>query len=286
MKNSKILFDALSAEILPGESRDEVHSIVGIILEELFGLSKADLIAGKVVNVSREQEEALSGIVARLNRREPIQYVIGSGHFFGRAFNVSPAVLIPRPETEMLVSTVLKLTGRRNVKSSILDIGTGSGCIAITLALELPNATVYACDVSPDALAVARSNAAANHAAIHFMQHDVLKHDLPFGMFDVIVSNPPYVTESEQKDIDRNVLDHEPHLALFVPDDDPLIFYKAITSKGASALLPGGLLAVEINEKFGEDIAVLFSRNGFLEIEVIRDLSGKNRIVTGRKPNG
>jgi release factor glutamine methyltransferase len=187
-------------------------------------------------------------------------------------------VLIPRPETEFLVEEVLKSTS--NTPGKILDIGTGSGCIAITLAKNLPQKTVIAFDISDDALQVASKNAKQLGANVTFHHVDILTSEIDFQELEFIVSNPPYVAASEKHAMNRNVLDHEPHLALFVPDSDPLIFYKVIAQKGLSALKSGGRIVVEINERFGKEVCDIFVQTGFTNARVIKDLQNKDRIVS------
>ncbi|MBC7890824.1 MAG: peptide chain release factor N(5)-glutamine methyltransferase, partial [Sphingobacteriaceae bacterium] len=203
---------------------------------------------------------------------------------YGRTFRVTPATLIPRPETEELVHSVLREVNNfqsRGEPFSILDIGTGSGCIAVTLALELPNTVISAWDISEKALAVARQNAERLGAKVRFEQQDALNFhsSLLTSHFSLLVSNPPYVARAEAAAMQPNVLDHEPHLALFVPDEDPLVFYRAIARMGAEALVSGGLVFVEINERFGAETAAVFVENGFASAKVLQDLSGKDRFV-------
>jgi release factor glutamine methyltransferase len=193
---------------------------------------------------------------------------------------VNSAVLIPRPETEELISELKSIL---RYSASILDIGTGSGCISITLALELRGSKVFATDVSDQALSLSKENNTRLGATVQFLKHDILHEEIPFSGLDVIVSNPPYIVFSEKEQMQPNVVNFEPHLALFVPENDPLIFYKKIASKAYAALKAGGLLCVEINERFGGEVAKLFLDSGFEEIKIIRDLSGKERIVRGKK---
>ena len=208
----------------------------------------------------------------------PLQYVLGQTEFFGREFFVNPDVLIPRPETEELVQVVI--CDNKGKSISILDIGTGSGCIAVSLACELPQAELFALDISAPALNVATRNATHNSAAVRFARHDVLNEtELPFGRkFDVIVSNPPYVRTSERKSMHDNVLKHEPNIALFVSDDSPLIFYEACIRLAHKHLEPKGSIYAEINENLGEATRRLFVDAGF-DAEIIQDISGKDRII-------
>lgn len=283
MKNPGTLFRELMDKIVL-DDRDEKESMVYLILGELFSLTRANILSGKEINIDPARLAELDKIIQRINDHEPLQYILGTAEFAGRKFRVNPSVLIPRPETEELVRIVEEFSGKIQGRPiRILDIGTGSGCIAITAAIEIAHCEAYASDISPDALKTARENALLHQSEISFMHHDILKQELPYGMFDVIVSNPPYVTESEQLTMGKNILEHEPHLALFVPDNDPLIFYKAIIPKSFHALVRGGLLAVEINERFGMEVKELFLKSNFTRTDIIKDLQGKERIVAGIK---
>lgn len=224
-------------------SRQEAAALSRIVCCELLGQSTVDYYLGKDMILSSNVEQELESILSRLCNFEPVQYVQGFARFLGRKFRVKPGVLIPRPETEELVERMLKLV---SPTARILDVGTGSGCIAVSLSCELPEADVRAWDVSDEALAVARGNNDSLGASVRFEQHDVLVYQ-PDGRecYDVIVSNPPYVTEAERADMERNVLDWEPALALFVPDNDPLRFYRRIAQLGIGLLVSGGRLYFE-----------------------------------------
>ena len=228
-------------------------------------------------------EELLQTTTQRLASSEPMQYILGQTDFFGRIFEVDPRVLIPRPETEELVDRIRR--AERGAKR-ILDIGTGSGCIAISLALELPTATVTALDLSHEALEVARRNAERLHARVDFRQGDALQElEQLFepDSFDVIVSNPPYVPASDRKQMHRNVLEHEPALALFVPDEDPLRFYRAIAQAGQRLLTDGGMLYFEIYHALADEMIRLVESMGYTEVVAHRDLQDKPRMLCGRK---
>jgi release factor glutamine methyltransferase len=279
MKNSKLLFHEFVKQITLSGHREEIMSIAYLAFEHYFGLSKTDILSDKAINVSESDLSRLIETGKRINEHEPVQYILGEAIFFGRKFNVSPSVLIPRPETEELVVNVIQQAKENNL--IILDIGTGSGCIPITLALEIPGSSVYATDVSDKALTVAKANAAELGASITFLQHDILTSDIPFAGFDIIVSNPPYVSLTEKSNMEPNVVKYEPHLALFVQANDPLIFYKAIAAKAKKVLKPGGVLVVEINERFGHEVSDTFSEVGFKDLSIIKDLQGKDRIVRG-----
>jgi len=228
----------------------------------------------------------------RLEGGEPIQYVLGRACFCGRSFAVAPGVLIPRPETEELCRLIIDTHPSESL--NILDIGTGSGCIAITLALEMPDAEVEAVDISPEALAIAGANAARLGAKVSFHQYDILSEDSPplgrgrgWGApstpkYDIIVSNPPYICERERADMERNVLDYEPHTALFVPDDDPLLFYRTIGQKALTMLVPGGILCFEINPLYCDQLIELLRSQGYCEVETVSDSFGKRRFVTAK----
>ncbi len=261
------------------ESIAELESIAYLVFQKIFGLSKAQILTEKKIS-GEVFKDQLKDITRRLNEHEPIQYILGEAYFYGRSFSVNRSVLIPRPETEELVRLVLDHTKRKNNDLTIVDIGTGSGCIAITLALELPASEIFATDISVDALKVAKENARRLSADVHFEQHNILGNLLPLSV-DVMVSNPPYISRREREEMPRNVVDFEPHMALFVSDDDPFIFYETMLYRAKESLLPNGLLAVEINERYGSEILELFHTHGFLSVEMINDVFGKNRIVKG-----
>ena len=288
MENSKSIFRKLMGELTLDEGQDERRSIALILLEKVFGITNTDVMAGRPVILTPETSRSLATFVARINKGEPVQYVVGEAFFYGRKFAVNSSVLIPRPETEELIRTVLSWTTlvNRSAKTdflTILDIGTGTGCIPVTLSLELRYARVFAIDVSADALTVARRNADILGAEVSFMKHDILKEPVRVPPLDVIVGNPPYVTLAEIEGMKTNVRDFEPHIALFVPDDDPLLFYRAIVSQARASLTDEGLLAVEINERYGPAVADLFRTSEFKEVEVVKDLAGKDRVVRGLK---
>lgn len=287
MKNSKLLFHEISSAITLKERPDEVRAIAFVLLENVYGVTRMESMSGKMIACPKEAAHTLQKYIERVNKGEPVQYVVGEEYFFGRKFQVNPCVLIPRPETEELIRTVLLWQAHRKnamERLRMLDIGTGSGCIPITLFLELGNVDVYATDISNAALSVAVKNAELLQANVTFVEHDILKEGLPVTNLDVVVSNPPYITEHEAAAMKPNVLNFEPHLALFVPDEDPLLFYKQIAERAMETLKPTGLLAVEINENFGTDVLQLFLRIGFQEVQVINDISEKPRIVRGVKP--
>lgn len=282
MKNSKALFHELLSAIKAGHDKDETRAIAYVVMTKLFGVTRSDIMAEKFVEPKPECP-SIEEVVERLNRLEPVQYILGEAPFYGRTFQVTHDVLIPRPETEELVRVIVEQVGDSSDLLNIIDIGTGSGCIAITLALEIPRARVYATDVSEAALRVASSNAQTLSAVVSFQKHNILLDEITAIELDVIVSNPPYIARSERQSMLPTVYEFEPTSALFVDDDEPLLFYKSITRKAVSVLKPGGLLAFEINERFGKEVAALFLANQFYDVLIIRDLFGKERVVTGRK---
>ena len=255
----------------------EAQAVARMVLEVHFGLTMAEVLCGQMPD-----ERELRQIQQRLLAGEPVQYVIGEAEFGGRRFCVAPGVLIPRPETYELCQWVSNRGERREERGEkeerILDIGTGSGCIACTLAAELPEAEVTAWDISEDALAIARENAKRTHVHVSFEQVDVL-HSPPISRYDLIVSNPPYICQQEAEAMEHHVLDHEPHLALFVPDDDPLLFYRAIAQYGSHALTPGGSLFFEINPLYATELSALLSAMSYHDIEIRNDQFGKPRMI-------
>jgi release factor glutamine methyltransferase len=283
----------------------ETEAITLLVLEEITGMSRAKIKAFPEDDVDAEAVEKLQGILEELKTGRPVQYILGNTEFYGLSFLVNPATLIPRPETEELVEWILSSISSfelavRN-KPSILDIGTGSGCIAISLKKNLPGANVTAIDISADALHTARQNAVINEVKVEFIEQDILNvgksespgslkeegtssFDIRHSMFGIIISNPPYVTLEDKLQMHQNVTGFEPHSALFVPEDDPLIFYKAIADYAAGHLSPGGLLFFEINENFGKETVELLAGKGFTNIELRKDMSGRDRMVKASPP--
>ncbi len=254
----------------------EAHALALLVLDDVFGVSAVDVYADKVRNFSEEEHGRLENILQRLCNSEPVQYVLGYADFCGLRLAVSPATLIPRPETEELVDWVAAESAEKPCR--LLDVGTGSGCIAIALAHRLPQAAVEAWDVSDEALAVARKNAESQGVDVAFTCCDLLAEPPAEGAFDVIVSNPPYICESEQADMEAHVLRHEPHLALFVPNDDPLRFYRALALLGKRSLIEGGSIFMEINQAYGAETAALFEAMGY-RTELRRDFFHKDRML-------
>lgn len=259
----------------------EARAVTDYVLDVCFGLSKADILCGAVEEMTAEKTAELNKIFGRLMEGEPVQYVLGRAEFCGRWFSVRPGVLIPRPETEELCAWI---TADSKVSASpkVLDIGTGSGCIAITLQLDMPESKVTAWDISADALDVAHENAKQLGANVNFVKLDALNAK-PEGEWDVIVSNPPYICEKEKKDMAVNVLEHEPHTALFVPDADPLLFYRAITRLAVQTLNKGGRLYFEINPIYADDTCRMMQAEGMTAVELRSDMYGKQRMAKGVK---
>ena len=259
----------------------EARAISRNILEEIFDIQPNDVIVNNEIELDVKTRDRLSSILGKLAAAEPIQYILGHSWFRKRKFLVNSAVMIPRQETEEFVDLVVAENKEKNLK--VLDIGVGSGCIAITLALEMDHAEVHGCDVSEDALGVAKSNAKHLRANLQCHHIDILKAFPPINDLDIIVSNPPYIRQQEQKDMESNVLEYEPGIALFVEDDDPLLFYRTIATEAKERLKVGGRLYFEINEAFGRETRDLLIQMGFLRTRIVQDLNGKDRIVVGVK---
>lgn len=262
-------------------SVQEAANLSRIVCCEMLGQTTIDYYLGKDIILSSKETQKLNGILARLLNFEPIQYIQGTARFLERSYHVAPGVLIPRPETEELVEVML-----REIPSDarILDIGTGSGCIAISLSKAFPNAKVTAWDVSEDALCIARRNNDDLQASVCFVKQDVLAWRGDGGQcYDVIVSNPPYITESEKQEMERNVLDWEPFSALFVPNNDPLLFYRRIGELGRMMLVDGGRLYFEINRAYGEATAMMLCGQGYTGIRILKDISGNDRFVIAER---
>lgn len=287
--------------LLPIYDSIEAESLFHLVLEEKQKLKRIDLALNPDLTLSEAEIQIWNSILAKLIKEIPIQYLLGKTSFYGLDFEVNPNVLIPRPETEELVDWIIG-DWKSEVKSenmeyggqkiNLLDIGTGSGCIAIALAKNSPHAQVFAIDISEDALATAQKNAAINQVEVTFIKTDILKTNdlgkiptsnspLPTS-FDIIVSNPPYVRELEKQEIKNNVLDNEPHLALFVANDDALIFYKKIAELAQKSLTPNGQLFFEINQYLGIEMVDLLEKMGFKNVELRKDIYGNDRMIRGR----
>ena len=262
------------------ESR-EAQAMIRIICEDVFNYDQVDMALRQESELPEFAQGRISDIIARLRRHEPLQYIIGSALFHGHRFKVNPAVLIPRPETEQLVDLIIDENPASDLR--VLDMGTGSGCIAISLARALKFPTVDAFDISRDAVAVARENAALLKVKVRLFESDMLSPQ-PSATYDIIVSNPPYICWSEREAMDPNVKDYEPGQALFVPDNDPLLFYKAIAPYAARSLERGGRLYLEINRRFGNEVKRLLEDNGFNEVRIIDDAYGNPRFAAAIAP--
>ena len=268
-------------EVLSGcYSAGEVSALTRIIATELLGIPQMTFFLKDDVTLTAEQQTLLGNAIKRLKKQEPIQYILGYCDFCGLRFKVTPATLIPRPETSELVEWVAsEATG----SESILDIGTGSGCIAISLAHRLQQSKVTAWDISHDALAVAAENSMANGCSVTFEHVDILAYQPTDAQFDIIVSNPPYIKENEKEAMHSNVLDWEPHTALFVPDSDPLLFYRTIAEKGLVLLKPGGRLYFEINRAHGNETMEMLAALGYTGIELRKDFAENDRMIRAVK---
>lgn len=264
----------------------EARAITGIVFEHQLKLSAVDLIVEKSKRLSEGDIVNLYRIIKRLNSGVPVQHITGTGHFRDLVLKVSSDVLIPRPETEELVQWIVDdfTAAKPSDRLKIWDIGTGSGAIAVSIAAEMKNTQVWASDVSEKALAMARENSTVSGQQVCFFLHDILVDDPPEVKFDVMVSNPPYIRHSEKPLMRTHVLDHEPHTALFVPDEDPLLFYRAIGQAGKQSLIAGGRIYLEINEALGQETCQLFESLGYVQVEVKKDLPGKDRFVKAYLP--
>lgn len=273
----KELFDQTCEQLSGIYPAEEAKAIAFVLFEVLLGLDKAQLFLnpGEVeVNL-----EAFKKALNQLSDHRPLQYVLGEAEFYGLRFKVDENVLIPRPETEELVRWIIDES--HSSSPSVLDIGTGSGAIAVSLAKNLPGAKVSGVDISTGALNIARENAVRNKTEVDFFHLDILK-QTPVGKFDIVVSNPPYVRLLEKESMRKNVLDHEPGTALFVPDNDPLLFYRRIVEISGGLLNDGGTLYFEINEEFGRETAGLIEKQGFHDVEIRKDIFDKDRMIRGR----
>lgn len=260
----------------------EIAAFTRIIATEMLGVSQTAFFLKNDIMLSHEQEKMLADTIKRLKKHEPIQYIQGYSDFCGLRFKVTPATLIPRPETSELVEWIVADHCGKNV--SILDIGTGSGCIAVSLAHMIKGSSVKAWDISPEALAIAEENNRRNGRDVAFEQVDILSYEPTKAMFDIIVSNPPYIKENEKSAMHSNVLDWEPHTALFVPDSDPLLFYRTIADKSLTLLKPGGTLYFEINRAHGTETKAMLADYGYTAIELRKDFADNDRIIKATRP--
>lgn len=268
-------------ELTPIYDAGEAESFFYLILEEKKQLKRIDLALHPDLVFSEEEIGVWNAILEQLQQEIPIQYLLGKTSFFGLDFEVNAAVLIPRPETEELVEWILESQKSKpeSQKVKILDIGTGSGCIAISLAKNLPDATVFALDVSEEALATAKKNAENNSVNVTFIHQNILETEDLLQQFDIIVSNPPYVRNLEKEEIKKNVLENEPHLALFVADNDALVFYKKIAQLAQKNLLSNGQLYFEINQYLGKEMVDLLEKMNFKTIDLRKDIYGNDRMT-------
>lgn len=273
-------YEELWHRLTPLYEAGEAKAVARWVLDVRFGLSMADILCGKVTDLSANDQAELEKMMLRLEKGEPVQYVVGTADFYGRQFHVEPGVLVPRPETAGLCEWILTQKSR---PSALLDIGTGSGCIAITLALEMPETKVSAWDISDAALGIAQGNAKTLEADVCFEKQDALSPPSDSRRWDVIVSNPPYIKPQERDGMAENVLNHEPELALFAPEENPIIFYQRIGDYAWKSLTSGGLLFYELNPLTANEVSTYLSRLGFEEIEIRQDLFGKQRMLKAKK---
>ena len=269
----------LREELAGAYSPGEIDAITRILATDLLQIGETAYFLRDTVSLTDEKEGRLTNAIKRLKENEPLQYILGEAEFCGLRLKVNPSVLIPRPETGELIRLIA--TENKNSSLRILDIGTGSGCIAIALAKELPQSTVSAWEISEDALLVAKENSATCGTKINFALRDILTYTpAEADKFDIIVSNPPYIKEEEKAQMESNVLDWEPSLALFVPNDNPLLFYRTIAEKAKAMLTPGGHLYFEINHEHGTDTCTMLTELGYTNIHLHKDFAGNDRMVS------
>ncbi|WP_299001767.1 peptide chain release factor N(5)-glutamine methyltransferase [uncultured Tenacibaculum sp.] len=276
LKHFRAYFTEQLESIFP---KTEIDAFFFLLIEEYLGLQRIDFTLQPTLEIPSKKYDLLNTALTRLQKEEPIQYILGKTEFYGYPFKINENTLIPRPETEELVEWILNEVKDNKQQLSILDIGTGTGCIPISLKKNLPSANVSAIDVSEETLKVAKDNASLNKAEITFILQDILQTEGLPQQFDVIVSNPPYVRELEKVEIKNNVLENEPHLALFVDDDNPLIFYKKIADLAIKSLTKKGLLFFEINQYLGSETIDMLKSKGFTKVELRKDLFGNNRMI-------
>jgi len=262
--------------------REEVKALSSIIIMTVFGVSGLHVLAVPEYPVTITDSIRITAICRDLKLGKPLQYILGETSFYNCTIKVNPDVLIPRPETEELVDLIIK--ENKDFRGTILDVGTGSGCIAVALAVNLPGAKVTGIDNTEDAVRISSENAKLNKASASFLTTDIFNPDLrQIGSAGMIVSNPPYVRESEKSGMASNVLDNEPHSALFVPDSDPLLYYRAIIKMAESILTPGGKIYFEINEAMGKPVAEILNSAGYANVTIIKDINGKDRFLKGTR---
>ena len=276
-QSSKRIYHEIVRELIPLYGEEEARQLTKILLEELLEISFEKIMIDEKVNYSSAIKGRIQEKTGLLKSSVPIQYVLGKANFYGRDFFVNPKVLIPRPETEELIREIIADNEQPELK--VLDIGSGSGCIGVTLGIELQDAKISMMDIDEGALGVSFKNAQKHAVDAHCILEDVLLIDQFPEQFDIIVSNPPYVTEAESKKMQDNVLDHEPHKALFVPNNNPLLFYKKIIELAKKGLKEKGKLYLEINEQFGTEMLRLCDEAKYSSVKLIKDINGKDRIV-------
>ena len=262
--------------------KQEIDSIFSLVVHHLLNYSKIEIHRYTDKKISAEIEKEMMEILDRLKKSEPVQYILGKTEFCGLSLTTDQRALIPRPETEFLVDKVVKSYSPEK-SMSILDIGTGSGCIAVSLAKSFPVSQVTAIDISHAALELAQLNASTHKVKIEFLIDDILEPQLEYSSFDIIISNPPYVRNSEKSSMHTNILEFEPEIALYVSDDNPLVFYKAIALFGKKYLNPKGAIYLELNEFLGKEIAGFYTESGYSSIELHKDFNQKNRFLTAKK---
>lgn len=270
------IINRIKSELSALYDKNEVESFVSLLLDKICGLNTTKRLISDKIHLSDDQKRRIDDALERLKRYEPIQYIIGYTDFYGLTLRTDRRALIPRPETEELVDWILH---ECSTVGNVLDICTGSGCIAVCLAKYLKEAKVSALDISSEAIGLARENALNHQLDIVFYQKDIMATDSLWQKFDLIVANPPYVTLNERVDMMPNVLDYEPSLALFVDDEDPLIFYRTIARFAQQNLVDGGMLFFEINRKFGKETVDLLASMGFVDIVPKKDISGNDRFI-------
>lgn len=276
--------EGLRRELAAVYGRGEAEAMIRLIFETLKGWRPVDIVINSDKPLSDYMQGKIQSILDRLKQHEPIQYILGTARFYGMNFKVTPDVLIPRPETAELVDLIVRQAGERE-DLRVLDAGTGSGCIAIALARNLKFPHVTAIDISDKALSVARENAADLKTRITFRREDILNLPGERDAWDIIVSNPPYIGDSEAAAMDANVLNYEPHQALFVPDSDPLRFYTALARYAATALSPGGWLWFEINPLHAEALSRMLAATGLVNVQIYKDIHGRDRFASAQRPH-
>lgn len=282
LNNIQSTINYIKKELESIYSSRESESIAYILLEELLNYSRTQIQLNKTESIQNEQFAKVKEYIADLKENKPIQYVLGEADFYELKFKVNQHTLIPRPETEELIHAIINENKVANL--NVLDIGTGSGCIPICLAKHLANANVSSVDISAEAIQTATENAKRNEVQVRFAERDILNWEVyEWEQLDIIVSNPPYVTNAEKVKMEKNVLDFEPHTALFVSDHDPLIFYRRIAELAQDHLKKGGKLYFEINESLGKEMTELLEQKGFTNIQVRKDINGKDRMMSAIK---